>query len=478
MTKRSDAPRLTIREITFHERDVTLRLPFRFGVVTLTESPQAYARVRLADENGNQAWGMAAELLAPKWFDKNLKLSNEDNFNQLRAALHVAAALYQGAGTDTAFGLFAACYAEQVRTCGARDLNSLVAGYGPALIDRAVLDALCRLKGASFFEAMRTNLPGIAPAVLLPEFDGFDMDGFLARLSPADRIHARHTVGMVDPLTAADRKPEDRVNDGLPETLEEVVTDYGHRYFKLKVGGNLEADIGRLGAIAAVLDTISEPYFATLDGNEQYMDVDGILALWREMKKTPALDRLNDSIMMIEQPINRKTALSRDIGLLAAEKPVIIDESDADLNAFAVARGLGYAGISSKSCKGIYKSLINAARCARWNAEEGNERYFMSAEDLTIQAGVSLQQDLALATLIGVTHIERNGHHYVNGMARLPEEEQAAFLAAHPDLYHRSDGVVRLKITAGRIALGSLHCPGFAVAAEPHWADMRPMPEA
>ena len=42
----------------------------------------------------------------------------------------------------------------------------------------------------------------------------------------------------------------------------------------------------------------------------------------------------------------------------------------------------------------------------------------MSAEDLTTQAGVAVQQDLALATLIGATHVERNGHHYVDGMTR------------------------------------------------------------
>ena len=50
--------------------------------------------------------------------------------------------------------------------------------------------------------------------------------------------------------------------------------------------------------------------------------------------------------------------------------------------------------------------------------------YFMSAEDLTTQAGVAVQQDLALATLVGATHVERNGHHYVDGMAGAPEEEQ------------------------------------------------------
>ena len=45
-----------------------------------------------------------------------------------------------------------------------------------------------------------------------------------------------------------------------------------------------------------------------------------------------------------------------------------------------------------------------------------------------------MQQDLALATLIGCTHVERNGHHYVNGMQGVPAAEQRAFLDAHGDL--------------------------------------------
>jgi hypothetical protein len=97
----------------------------------------------------------------------------------------------------------------------------------------------------------------------------------------------------------------------------------------------------------------------------------------------------------------------------------------------------------------------------------------MSGEDLTIQAGLALQQDLALASLLGLTHVERNGHHYVNGMAGLPAGEQDAFLAAHPDLYERSHGAVRLKIEAGNIAIGSLGCPGFASGALPDWGHMR-----
>jgi len=83
-----------------------------------------------------------------------------------------------------------------------------------------------------------------------------------------------------------------------------------------------------------------------------------------------------------------------------------------------------------------------------------------------------LQQDLALVNLLGIRHVERNGHHYVNGMAALPQAEQDAFLAAHPDVYERSHGAVRLRIAGGRIALASLAAPGFASAALPDFTAM------
>ena len=435
--------RFKVLAIDIFERDVRLRMPFRFGVVTLTESPQAFVRARIRLADGREAEGAAAELLAPKWFDKDPRLTNEQNYDQLRDALRTAREAYLAAGENTAFGHFMHAYRP-----------GLVAGYGPALVDRALLDALCRALGISFYDAIRSNVPGM------------EIGSFLKTLTPRPRIAARHTVGLVDPITTADLKQP--VGDGLPETLEQVIQAYGVRWFKLKVGGDVAADVERLSAIASVLDRMAVPYRASLDGNEQYQDVSEVIDLWNAIKEKPSLKNLAASIVFIEQPIKRSHALAEDVSALGREKPLIIDESDDSLDAFPRARELGYRGVSSKTCKGLYKSLINAARCAAWG-----DGYFMSGEDLTIQPGLALQQDLALVSLMGLEHVERNGHHYVNGMAGLPAREQDAFLAAHPDLYERSHGAVRVRIRDGNLAISSLSVKGYASGAMPDWNSMR-----
>jgi hypothetical protein len=470
------APRFTLLETQRHEWPFTLRLPFRFGVITVTHGRQAVVRARIRLDDGTEAWGVAAETLAAKWFDKDPKLSDAQNEQQLRRALELATEASLAAGANTAFGHFADSYADVTKAAGAEVLNPLVASYGRALLDRAMLDAVLKAKGVSFWTGMRANIGGAAPHAVAPDLAGFDFAAMLAGLDPLRQVHARHTVGLVDPITAADQ--DSRVDDGLPETLEEIAGTYRHRYWKLKVGGNVAADVERLSRIASVLDRLHGGYHASLDGNEQYEDAEGALALWRAMQAEPRLKKLCASILYIEQPVKRARALETGMSVLAAERPVIIDESDGPLDAFVTGRALGYAGVSSKACKGVWRSLVNLARCRAWNAEEGRDRYFMSAEDLTTLAGVCVQQDLALISLLGLPHVERNGHHFVDGFNGRPKAEAYRFLEAHPGLYADTPRGPRLAIREGMLDLSSLETPGLGATLEPDYAMMDAMPKA
>lgn len=472
-----NAPRFSILEAERFEWPFRLRLPFRFGVITVTHGRQAVIRARIRTHDGREGWGIAAETLAAKWFDKDPRWSDAQNEDQLRRALELSVEASLAAGPDTAFGHFANQYAAQVASGTAEGLNPLVASYGRALLDRAALDALLKIENLSFAEGLSRNIGGLMPHAIIPDLDGFDFDAMLGSLAPMARMHARHTVGLVDPITAADQA--ERVGDGLPETLEEVAGTYRHAYWKLKVGGNVEADVERLCRIASVLDRLHGGYHASLDGNEQYEDADGVLALWRAMEAETRLDRLRASILFIEQPVKRAKALDASMGALAAARPVIVDESDGPLDSFVRARALGYTGISSKACKGVWRSLINLARCQAWNTQAGGQNFFMSAEDLTTLAGVCVQQDLALVSAMGLTHVERNGHHFVDGFSGQPKADAVRFMEAHPDLYADTPRGPRLAIRDGMLELGSVNAAkGLGSAIEPETRAMEAMPKA
>ena len=84
---------------------------------------------------------------------------------------------------------------------------------------------------------------------------------------PVTRFRIRHTVGLDDPLTGADLPAERRVNDGLPETLEEYVREDGLTAFKVKTSGQADRDLERLGRIWKVIPHGPET-IVTLDANE------------------------------------------------------------------------------------------------------------------------------------------------------------------------------------------------------------------
>src|SRR5207244_5005652 len=187
--------------------------------------------------------------------------------------------------------------------------------------------------------------------------------------------------------------------------------------------------------------------------NAPLADLAAVNALVDGLDRGPALRRVAAKLLYIERPMPRDITRQSPLGALA-RRDFIVDEADDSYDAFPVARALGYRGISSKSCKGIYKSVINATRAAKWSA--AGEKCFIAGEDLTCQAGLAVQQDLALGALIGVSHAERNGHHYVDGFGDTPAAEADAFLSAHPDLYARDGNKIRLAIHDGDLLTGSL----------------------
>jgi hypothetical protein len=77
---------------------------------------------------------------------------------------------------------------------------------------------------------------------------------------------------------------------------------------------------------------------------------------------------------------------------------------------------------------------------------------------------VALLQDLAMMALLGIEHVERNGHHYYRGLSMFPPDWQKAMLTAHGDLYARHDqDFASLDIKHGKLCLASLNVAPFGV---------------
>ncbi|HYF86617.1 hypothetical protein [Azospirillum sp.] len=436
------APRLRIRAIELYERPVRFVKPFRFGAVTVEAAPQAFVRALVAVEGQGEAWGATAEMMMPKWFDKRPDRSPADTVDGLRRSLVEAREGYLAdSRLDTAFGHHAAFMPTME--------PKLAAAFGPAQIDKAVLDGLLQVLGLNAFQGLGANVAGL-DARLTADLGGFDLDDFLRNLSPLAEVELRHTVGLLD-------KPED-------------LAGHTHlHWFKIKLGGDVSADIKRLCELAAVLGEAVPGYRATLDGNEQYRDAAHVAELLDRIDATPALAGFRKALAYLEQPIAREAALARPLGAVAERVPVIIDESDDGYDAFPRARVMGYRGVSSKSCKGLYKAILNRARCMAWGPP-----HFISAEDLTCQAGLSVQQDTALVAFLGIPHAERNGHQYGEGFGSPNEAD--AFLAAHPGFYERrAEGTVRLATGSGRLPTAPLSGPGFAHSADPYWSGLSPL---
>lgn len=442
-----------IKDIQVFQRPVTLRLPFRFGAATVMACPQAFVKATLSIE-GVEWEGASAELMVPKWFDKSPHRTQDDNFDQLRLCVIKARDAYVAAGSaPSAFSLSKSATEIVIDQMLKHGHPRLVGQFGPALLDKSIADAVLRSQNQSWVSGLGLGLLG-------------DPWSGTLKLHAANSVWLRHTVGLADRLS--DAEPLTTEEDGLPNSLTQAIEAYGLKYFKVKVGGNLESDIERIAKIESVLRKVQD-YKVTLDGNETFQNVDSLSVFVQALTKHEATQRLLERTLLIEQPLPRAIALEEKIPTMPLNVPVILDESDDHPDVPARGLALGYRGISSKACKGIYRSLQSASLV------QNTPHYMLSGEDLTCQAGLGVQQDTLLATSLGVQHIERNGHHYVKGFGIAPIHESNDFAKAHPDLYRSSSAGVYLNVQEGRINIASLHQKGFGHQAWPDWQSLEPI---
>jgi hypothetical protein len=440
--------------------NIQTRMPFRYGIAEMTAVPHLFLQLE-CEIDGRQASGVAADNLIPKWFTKDPHTSYENDLQDMRLVIQKVGEIAVQAGPmDSVFDLWNRVYQEQRAWALEQGYPPLLWNFGVSLVERALINAFCRTKGITFAEAIERNAFGVRLHDIHPELEGCSPAELLPK-QPLKEIIIRHTIGLSDILSESDIKPEHRLEDGLPQSLEENVRSYGIQYFKIKINGDVTQDIERLCRIDTVLkDCGVEDYFFTLDGNEQYESVAEFRSFWEQITSESACSPHMKRLLFVEQPFNRRIALNANTGKDLTEwvdRPLmIIDESDAEIESMRSALDSGYAGTSHKNCKGIFKSIANACLLTYILEQEPHRKLILSGEDLANIGPVALLQDLTVMSTLGIKHVERNGHNYFAGLDAFPLEVQQQTLSLHSDLYHQPAEFPTLKIRNGRIDITSL----------------------
>ena len=458
--------RFTIEPFESFVLPARTRFPFRYGIASMTDVPHLFIRTRV-NTGDRSSLGVTAEGLPPKWFTKDPTTTFEQDLpvmlDTIGHATDVAESLGRRAGTF--FDFWRELQREQERWARQRGIPSLLAGLGVSLVERAVLDGLCRATGAPLHWKIAANDLGVRLNEIYPEL-GAAVPSDLLPATPLQRCFVRHTVGLGDPLTPADVRADERVDDGLPQDLESSIRAYGLRYFKVKLRGVAREDSIRLREVLRVLEGAArEGFWLTVDGNENFHDFGAFKEFWEQVSCDSTLTVLRNRTLAIEQPVHRDRALDDEaLAVLSRwddHPPLIIDESDGALGDVPRALRSGYAGSSFKSCKGIVKGIANACFL---ESRRGAVRTLLTGEDLCTLGPIALQQDLAMMALLGIDHVERNGHHYYRGLSMLPREWQRLTRTSHPGLYSDHPlGFTHLQIQRGELDLATLNRAPFGV---------------
>ncbi len=437
----------------------------------MCEVPHLFVRMHV--EIDNQMWqGTSSEGLPPKWFTKNPETDfKADDLPEMLTVIKQAAHFAKiGNAHRDFFSWWMNLSDQQTVWANEHGKPPLLANLGVSLMERAALDATCRQQKSSLFTVLFQNRLGIELSSIRSQLTGMQPSDVLPP-QPRKHLQLRHTIGLGDPLTESDIPADEKLEDNLPHCLVSNIERYGLRYFKIKLSGNLDVDLPRMRVLSTLLhERVGGSMRFTLDGNEQYTTMARFQDHWQELNADPSIRRMVDqALLFVEQPVHRDSALLPEVKETFLDwqdaPPIIIDESDAQIDSLPTALKLGYSGTSHKNCKGILKSV--AALGTIRKEQSANRKLILSAEDLGNIGPVALLQDLAVVAALGITHVERNGHHYFAGLHMFPDAIQNQTAKDHPDLYQREAcGLLALQPSHGQLQLDSVNAAPLGISQQ------------
>jgi L-alanine-DL-glutamate epimerase-like enolase superfamily enzyme len=408
---------ITIVEANQQFEEYLYRAPYQFGGRSVDRVTLLNVTCRVRTSGGVDSWGFGSMTLGNAWAFP--AASQEDGLEAMRAlATNLAGVTSACQERGHPVDLFRALEPEYLRAAAelsrTRGLTTLIPKLCTLVVgsafDAAIHDAYGKAFGVSCYDTYGPRfMTRDLSHDLGPRFAGEYLDRYIPSV-PRPRIPVFHSVGASDPLEAEDVRV--RVDDGLPNTLEEWIPRDGLIRFKIKLnGGDLEADFARTVRIDRVVNRAQAARGAadwkySLDFNEGCPNVAYLLEFLRRVRE--ATPRGFDRILYIEQPTARDLQKDRAnvMHQAARLRPVVIDESLTDLDALLLAREMGYTGVALKACKGQSQAMLMAAAAQKYGM-------FVCVQDLTCP-GASLIHSAGIAARVpGSAGIEANARQFV-----------------------------------------------------------------
>jgi len=431
---------IRIVEVAHEFEEFRYRAPYQFGGRTVDRVTLLNVHCRVRTGGGLEAWGFGSMTLGNAWaFPAASQEAGLGAMVALAGELRTLTAACDDDGHP--IDLFRVLEPEYLRAAaslsGARDLPAPIPKLCTLVVasafDAAVHDAYGKAFGRSCYETYgRAFMSRDLSHDLGAAFKGEYLDRYVPS-RPQARMPVFHSVGAGDPLEAGDVRA--RIDDGLPNTLEEWIARDGLIHFKIKLnGGNLEADFERVVRIDRLVNRVQpargvKDWKYLLDFNEGCPNVGYLLEFLRRLRG--ATPTGFDRILYIEQPTARDLQKDRANVMhdAARLRPIVADESLTDLESLLLAREMGYTGVALKACKGQTHAMLLAAAAQKFGM-------FLCVQDLTCP-GASLVHSAGIAARVpGNAGIEANARQFVPS-ANQPWE------ARFPGLFTIANGEMR-----------------------------------
>lgn len=439
---------IRIIAVTTETERIEYRTPIKFGGRVVTDAVLVNVTLDAETRESRRGRGFGSMPMGNVWAWPSSAVATSQSLQAMLDFVEVFAAVvrnYRGCGhplditRDLASEHAVVAEAVAKKLALAEPMPKLAELVAASPFEAAIHDAYGKTLGANSYNVLGPeHVHHDLAHYLTPEFAGEYLDRYTLR-QPKAKMPLYHLVGALDPLLDSDINQ--RLNDGLPETLGEWIVTDGLTHLKIKLNGDdLPWDVERVVGVERVAAEAQGSLGVTtwhysLDFNEKCASVQYLLDFLRkiEERSPAALARVH----YIEQPTHRdlKKHPENKMHKAAAIKPVVIDESLVDLESLQLAREQGYSGVALKACKGQTEALLMGAAAQKHGM-------FLCVQDLSCPGYSFLHSASIAARLPTIVAIEGNSRQYCPAGNRTWGE-------LYPSMFHITDGTVGTGVLTG-----------------------------